>query len=183
MRVNLSFSNVGRVLGGMAWLVGAGMLGSCGEKKPEAVSAAPSGEAVKAPVPEATVAAMKEPEAPVVTAAAAVPPAAAAAGGGAVVVKARFEGYQAQAARSLWQPVMLGEAAVQYALLSPLEPVSTESGLVVAGGAENLALGLEGGALRTAEGKPLGAGQVYEFRFSRATGAAVWTVEVSPATP
>lgn len=180
MRVKSIFSKASRVLAGVAWV---GMLSSCGEKG-EKASPAPAPDAAPAAAgaaakPAASVA-MKEPEAAVEKP---VASASASASAGAVVVKARFDGYQAQVARGLWQPVMLGETAVQYALVSPLEAVPAGSGLVEEGGAENLALGLESGALRAADGKPLVAGGVYEFRFSKAAGAAGWSLEVTPAAP
>ena len=178
MRVNSIFSKAGRVLGGVVLVAGAGMLSSCGEKKEETAVAPAAAEAAKPAASVPPVTAMKEPEAPVEKPAAS-PAASSTASAGAVVVKARFDGYQAQVARSLWQPVMLGEAAVQFALVSPLEAVPAGSGLVQEGGAENLALGLESGALRAVDGKPLVAGEVYEFRFSKGAGAAVWSVEVS----
>jgi hypothetical protein len=159
------------------------MVSGCSKEKKEddavvAPPATPAVEQTPAPVPEATPA-MKEPV-EVAPKGPTVPATKPAAVGGAATVRARFDGYAARVSKNLWQPVLLAAEVANYALISPLESVSAGSGLVVEGGPENLALGTVSGMLKTAEGRPLLAGQEYTFTFRKDTGD-LWSVDITPA--
>ena len=52
---------------------------------------------------------------------------------GTVTVRARFDGYAARVAKGLWQPVPLTAEVANFGLITPLEPISAGSGLVVEG--------------------------------------------------
>ena len=130
------------------------------------------GEAVVVSAPESAPAvSMKEPGE------VAVPVPAAT---GAVTVRARFDGYAARVAKGLWQPVPLTAEVANFGLITPLEPISAGSGLVVEGGPEGLAVGTPAGTLQTTDGRPLLAGREYSFVFSKGAGA-VWAVEITAA--
>jgi hypothetical protein len=157
-------------------------LSACSENK----------EAVKAPAPEKPAAAAAEPvppPAPVLEAVKPAPEASAAPEkavpsapppppAGAVAVRARFDGYASQVARSLWQPVPLAAEPANFALVTPLEPIRPDAGLFMEEGPEGLALGTQGGMLKSTDGRPLLVGAEYTFLF-RKDGDAVWTVEIN----
>jgi hypothetical protein len=107
-------------------------------------------------------------------------PVQAPSNNGSVTVRARFDGYAARVAKGLWQPVPLTAEVANFGLITPLESISAESGLVVEGGPEGLAVGTSAGTLQTTDGRPLLAGREYSFSFSKGADA-IWSVEIKPA--
>jgi|688.fasta_scaffold136904_3 hypothetical protein len=140
-----------------------GVLPSCSKEKQEsATGSAPA---------TAPVVTMKEPDSA---------PVQAPSNNGSVTVRARFDGYAARVAKGLWQPVPLTAEVANFGLITPLESISAESGLVVEGGPEGLAVGTSAGTLQTTDGRPLLAGREYSFSFSKGADA-IWSVEIKPA--
>ena len=153
---------------------------ACSKEKEEAAkpAATPAPAAEQAPAPAEKEPAAATPAAPAEASAKPAPQPAAA--GAATSVRARFDGYANRVSKSLWQAVPLAEKPANFALIAPLESVAPASGLVVEGGPENLALGTASGMLKTADGRPLVAGQEYSFAFRKAEGD-VWAVEITAA--
>ncbi len=103
----------------------------------------------------------------------------AAPGEGAL--RARFDGYSRRVAGSLWQTVSVTDQPAQYALLVPTAPVPASITALSSTGPENIAVGTQGLLMETGEPRPLVVGREYDFVFTRAEGAGVWSVAITRA--
>jgi hypothetical protein len=162
----------------VAIVLGLSLITSCSKEKEE-VAAAEVGKPDAAAAPQVD---LREPE---VKSEAAVKPAAVApakpAPAGSVVFVGRLESFVRQASRSLWQTVKTTGEPQQYALISPKAGSGDLSKVLVAGGPENLALGLGDALLRTTDGQPVFVGQDYQFTLSAGSAEGVWMIEIAPA--
>jgi len=161
----------------VALVLGLSLITSCSKEKDEAT--APEPAKTEAPAPQVD---LREPEVKAddtakPTASTPAKPAPA----GSVAFVGRLESMVRQASRSLWHTVKTTSEPQQYALITPRAGSGDLSKVLVAGGPENLALGLGDAPLRTADGNAVIVGQDYQFTLSAGSTEGVWTVEVAPA--
>jgi hypothetical protein len=162
----------------VAIVLGLSLITSCSKEKEEtAVPAVGKTDAAASPQVD-----LREPE---VQTEAAVKPTAAApatpAPAGSVAFVGRLESFVRQVSRSLWQTVKTTDEPQQYALITLRPSHGDLSKVLVAGGPENVALGVGDALLRTTEGQPVFVGQDYQFTLSAGSAEGIWTVEIAPA--